>query len=402
MNRGNIKLENPECFTYGYRVPKEKLQKAIDTAILKLKNKADEYKDGYPSNFTTNCRYNLGPNNNWIHGMLTGCYLLAYEATGDRLFLDIAKYQLKSYEERIINNVGLDDHDVGFVYSPSCVAYYKITGDEYARDLGIKAASILYDRSYTEKGGFILRGAVAKNDASENSKWACRTMMDTMMNAPLFFWAYEITGDEKFKKAALSQCDTTNKYLIRADGSSFHHYQFELGTFKPLHGLTLQGNSAESTWSRGHTWAITGYPIAYRYAPEDYMLPLHRDVTYYYLNHLPEDYIPYWDFDFVSGDEPRDSSAGVTAVCGMLEAVKVMPYSDEEKEVLTTAAHKILNSVIDKYTTETGEEYDGLITGVTAARKIAKYPIEECALYGDYFYLEALVRLLKNDFNRYW
>ncbi len=402
MDRGNIQLERNERFIDGYRIPREKLKKALDCALKKLREKAFLYKDGYPSNFTANCRYDLGPNDNWIHGMHTGCYLLAYEATSDSFFLDIAKHQLKSYEDRIINDVNLDDHDVGFVYSPSCVAYYKLTGDEYAEKLGLRAADILYNRSYTEKGGFILRGAAAKNSAAEESKWACRTMMDTMMNAPLFFWAYEMTGDEKYKKAALSQCDITNKYLIRADGSSYHHYQFELGSFKPLYGLTLQGNRAESTWSRGHTWAITGYPIAYRYAPADYMMPLHRDVTYYYLNHLPEDFIPYWDFDFTSGDEPRDSSAGVSAVCGILEAVKVMPYSDEEKESLITAVNKILNSVIDKYTTETGEEYDGLITGVTAARKISRFPIEECSLYGDYFYLEALVRLLKSDFDRYW
>ncbi len=402
MIRGNVKLQKPELFTDGFEIPEEKLRKALDSAIMKLRNKAEKYKDGYPSNFTTNCRYNLGSNDNWIHGMLTGCYLLAYEATGDEFFLDIAKHQLKSYEDRITNDIGLSDHDVGFVYSPSCVAYYKITGDEYAKDLALKAANILYGRCYTEKGGFILRLAGAKNSLDPKCANGCRTIMDTMMNAPLFFWAYDMTGDEKFKNAALSQCDITNKYLIREDGSSYHHYQFELGTYKALYGLTLQGNSAESTWSRGHTWAITGYPIAYRYSHEKYIMPLHRDVTYYYLNHLPEDYIPYWDFDFMTGDEPRDSSAGVTAVCGMLEGAKTLPYSDEEKDILTTAAHKILNSVIDRYTTETGEEYDGLITGVTAARKIAKYPIEECALYGDYFYLEALVRLLKNDFDRYW
>ncbi len=402
MNRGNIKLQDPTLFTDGFRIPDDKLKMALNTAVNKLRKKAPEYKDGYPSNFTENCRYKLGSNDNWIHGMLTGCYLLAYEATSDEFFLDIAKYQLKSYEERIVNNINLDDHDVGFVYSPSCVAYYKITGDEYAKDLALKAAEILYDRCYTEKGGFIMRLAGAKNSLDPKHSNGCRTMMDTMMNAPLFFWAYDMTGDEKFKKAALAQCDITNEYLIRADGSSNHHYQFEIGTHKPLYGLTLQGNRDESTWSRGHTWAITGYPIAYQYSHMEYMLPLHRDVTYYYLNHLPEDYIPYWDFDFMTGDEPRDSSAGVTAVCGMLEAARVMPYSEEEKNIYITAAHKIMSSVIDKYTTETGEEYDGLITGVTAARKMSKYPVEECALYGDYFYLEALIRLINSGFNRYW
>ncbi len=403
MTRGTVKLQNPERFTEGFVVPKEKLEKALQAAVDKLNEKADLYKDHYPSNFCTeDCKYILGVNDNWIHGMHTGCYLLAYEATGKQIYLDVAKHHLKSYEQRIKEDINLSDHDVGFVYSPSCVAYYRLTGDEYAKELGLKAADILYDRCYTEKGGFILRGAAAKDSIKQEDSWASRTMMDTMMNAPLFFWRGQLTGEERFTKAALSQCDITGRYLIREDGSSNHHYLFELGSFKPLHGKTLQGNRDASTWTRGHSWGVIGYPIAWNYVPQDYMLPLHRDVTYYFLNHLPEDFIPYWDFDFISGDEPRDSSAAVIVACGLMEAVRVMPYSEEEKKIFTTAAHKIVNSVMDKYTTEKGVEYDGLLMGVTGARKNPRFPVEKCALYGDYFYLEALIRLLNPEWQHFW
>lgn len=403
MTRGNIKLQKPERFTDGYTIPREKLQKALDIAIKKLRDKAPEFKDGFPRGSSgSDYRYKLGPNSIWTHGLHTGEYILAYEATGDKFFLDIAKHQLKSYEQRMIEDEDLETHDVGFVFSPSCVAYFKITGDEYARDLALKAADILYDRTYTEKGGFILRGAEAKTSADEEAEWACRTMMDTMMNAPLFFWKGQYTGDEKFTNAALSQCETTDKCLIRPDGSSYHHFKFELGTFEPMYGVTFQGNRDESTWSRGHSWGISGYPIAYNYCPRDYMVPLHRDISYYFLNNLPEDFIPYWDFDFISGDEPRDTSAGVIAVCGMLEAARLMPFTEDEKKIYVTAANKILDNIIDKFTTETGEEYDGLLTGVTPARTMAQFSVETCGQYGDYFYLEALLRLLKPDWKRYW
>ncbi len=402
MIRGNIKLQNEERFKDSYRIPEEKLKNALNVVVDKLREKTEIYKEQYPSNYCIGFKYQLGPNNNWIHGMHTGCYLLAYEVTGDTSYLDVAKHQLRSYQQRIDENIGLDDHDVGFVYSPSCVAYYKITGDEYAKELGLKAADILYNESYSEKGGFIMRMAKGMNTSDERYLWACRTMMDTMMNAPLFFWKGQITGDEKFTKAALSQCEITEKYLIRRDGSSYHHYQFDLEKHQPLYGVTFQGNRDESTWTRGHSWGIIGYPIAWNYVPQDYMIPLHRDITYYFLNHLPEDLIPYWDFDYMVGEEPRDTSAAAITVCGMLEAVRVMPYTEEEKEIFTTAAHKILNNIIDKYTTETGKEYDGLMTGVTTARKAPNYPIEKCALYGDYFYLEALVRLISPNWNRVW
>ncbi len=402
MTRGVIKLQHPEKFTDGFTVPEEKLEKTLQAVLKKLKEKSSIYRDSFPGNKCIDYRYELTTNNNWIHGMHTGCYLLGYEATGDKEFLEVAKYQLTSYQRRLNENIGLDDHDVGFVFSPSCVAYYKITGDEYAKELAMKAADILYERSFSENGGFIMRFSVGKTTTDEKDKDRCRTMMDTMMNAPLFFWRGKMTGEEKFTKAALAQCETTEKTLIRADGSSYHHYQFEVGTHKPLYGVTFQGNRDESTWSRGHSWGMIGYPIAYNYVQEEYMVPLHRDITYYFLNHLPEDFIPYWDFDFDLGDEPRDSSAAAIAVCGMLEAMNVMPYSESEKKILLTAAHKIMNSLIDKYTTESGEEYDGLMTGVTAARKMPGFTVEGCALYGDYFFLEALVRMCRPEWSRCW
>ncbi len=399
--RGNVVLERKERFTDGFTLSREKVQKALDVITNKLKEKASIYRDGFPIS-SKNCRYTLEPNDNWIHGMHTGCYLLCYEVTGDTLYLDVAKHHLASYQKRIEEDICLDDHDVGFVFSPSCVAYYKLTGDEYARELSLKAADILYDRSYSERGGFIMRVADGMNTTDEKFLGCCRTMMDTLMNIPLFFWKEQMTGEKKFHEAALSQCAITERFLIRRDGSTYHHYQFELGSHKPLYGVTWQGNRDESTWTRGHSWGIAGYPIAYHYAPQEYMLPLHRDLTYYFLNHLPEDFICYWDFDYMEGDEPRDTSAAAIAACGMLEAARTMPYSEEEKGIFVTAAHKIIDSIIDHYTTETGEEYDGLLTGVTAARKLPQYPLEECGLYGDYFFLEALVRIHNPEWNRVW
>ena len=143
--------------------------------------------------------------------------------------------------------------------------------------------------------------------------------MDTLMNAPLLFWAGQETGRQEYLDAAMSQNKITAQYLIREDASSNHHYQFELETHKPLHGVTWQGYSDTSCWSRGHAWGVYGFPITYSYCKEPYLVDVHRDITYYMLNHLPADLIPYWDFVFVDGDQPRDSSAGVIAVCGMDE-----------------------------------------------------------------------------------
>ena len=119
------------------------------------------------------------------------------------------------------------------------------------------------------------------------------------------------------------------------------------------------------------------------------------------LRNLPSDLIPYWDYDFVSGTEPRDTSAAAIAVCGMLDMAEQLPKGSAQRIVYESAAAQIMEVLIDYYTTDIGVEYDGLIHSVTHA-KPQGIAIEECAPYADYFYLEALARFLKEDFIRPW
>ena len=65
------------------------------------------------------------------------------------------------------------------------------------------------------------------------------------------------------------------------------------------------------------------------------------------------------------------------------------------------AAAQLIESVIDKYTGDIGAEYDGLIHHVTHAKPQGQ-GFDECAVYGDFFYIEALARYLNPDFKKYW
>ena len=119
------------------------------------------------------------------------------------------------------------------------------------------------------------------------------------------------------------------------------------------------------------------------------------------LNHLPEDMVPYWDYDFMEGDEPRDTSASVVAVCGMNEMCRYLPDDAPQKAIFESAAGQLLDAVIDHYTGDIGTPYEGLIHHVTAGVP-QKIGINECAMYGDYFYLEALMRYKNPGWVRYW
>ena len=392
-----IVLSNPERFADAHVIAKSKLEAAADKATSKLKENAKKFGLGFPGTCSSDFRYITDINNNWECGMYTGCYWLAYEITGDDFFKSVAESHTESYKKRIDECIGMNDHDVGFVFSPSCVAQYKITGSEYAKELALDACKYFYENSYSKEGKFIIR-AFKGWDAG----YGCRTMMDSLMNAPLLFWAGNETGNKEYLTAAIDHNKTTMKYLIRDDASSFHHYQFDPKTAGPVKGITFQGYSDESCWGRGHSWGVYGFPIAYSYTGDKEFMEIHKNVSYYMLNRLPDDCIPYWDYIFTQGsDEPRDSSCATISVCGMNEMCRHLPDDAEQKKVFESASNQMLEAVIDKCTGDIGREYDGLICHVTHALP-QKQGIDECAVYGDYFYLEALLRYLKPDWKKYW
>ena len=401
MVKQQITLNNPEKFSKPHVIPREKLEEAAKRACAKLKNFAmthDILK--FPDTRSKNYKYDLRDDIEWWEsGMYTGCYLIAYKLTGDEFFKEVALAQLPTFRDRLEKRIGVNGHDVGFVFVPSCVAAYKLFGNEEAKKTALAALEFYFGNAYSKEGKFIIRAG----KSNWNTPYGCRTMMDSMMNASFLFWGGVETGNLELTKAGRDHTKTTETYLIREDASSFHHYLFDPATAGPVRGLTLQGNSDDSCWSRGHSWGVYGFPIAYSYCKEDFQKKVHKDITYYMLNHLPSDLIPYWDYDFGEGsDEPRDASAGVIAACGMLEMAKFLPDDAEEKAVFESAAAQLLEAVIDKCTGDIGVEYDGLIHHVTHA-KPQKQGIDECAVYGDYFYLEALWRYLKPDeFVRFW
>jgi len=385
-----ITLSNPERFAKPHVISREKLESAAKAACAKLKAFATKNPCAFPGTCSKNYKYVCAENENWEAGMYTGCYWLAYELTGDEFFRREAESHIPSYQRRLDEKTTLRGHDVGFPYMPSCVAAYKVTGNTEARKIALDTAEHFINNSYNTKGEYRYIKTTSY-----------RTMMDTLMNATLLLWAGAELGDEKYTVAGLNQSITTNKLLIRADGSSYHHCAFDPETGMPIECITWQGNRNDSCWSRGHSWGIHGLATAYSYTGADFLPELHKGVTYFMLNHLPEDMVSYWDYDFVDGDEPRDVSAALISACGMLEMAKLLPDSAEQKPIYESAAAQILESVIDNYTGDIGVEYDGLVHHVTHAKPQGQ-GIDECAVYGDFFYLEALARYLLPDFKRYW
>lgn len=86
---------------------------------------------------------------------------LLYEDTNEEKYLSALETLLRTFQERLDQNIGLNTHDIGFLYSLSTLAGYKITGNEKALELSVRAADCLMER-YCEKAQIIQAWAIWK------------------------------------------------------------------------------------------------------------------------------------------------------------------------------------------------------------------------------------------------
>lgn len=379
-----------ECYPEITRV---KLEEAYKKAVELVISNVDEFLYRFPDSNSKNNFYPRTENIEWTTGFWTGEIWLAYEATKNEKLKMTGNIQVDSFMERIKMKIDVNHHDMGFLYYPSCVKAYQLTGNERAKEAALKAADNLMMR-FQEKGQFFQ----AWGDINDENKYSL--IIDSLLNMPLLFWAFEVTGEQMYADKAKTHIKTVINHVIREDFSTYHTYFFNPVDGKPLKGVTHQGNRDGSSWARGQAWGIYGVATAYGYLKNKEYLDIFKELTAYFIENLPKDLIPYWDFDFYDGsDEPRDSSASAIAICGMLEMAQHLSAS--ESAYYISSAKKLLNALIEKCAVKSQKESNGLLLHGTYARgtktnSCSDRGVDECNTWGDYYYLEALTKCVKS------
>lgn len=387
-------IQNADPFMNLSKLTKEQCDAAIAHVLKQIDYNLETFTDKFPDIVSNNLVYSAADNYEWTPGFWTGMLWLAYEVSGDEKYRLAAEIQLNSFKKRADEQIGTETHDLGFLYSLSCVAAYKLTGNEEAKQTALRAAELLMTR-YLDQAGIIQAWG-----SLSNPKQRGRMIIDCLLNLPLLYWAAEITQNQAYFAAAATHVKQAAAYLIREDASSFHTYYMDVDSGAPLYGKTAQGFSDESCWSRGQAWAIYGFALNFIYTMDHELIDLTKKVTNYFINRLPDDYVCYWDLIFTTGSEVRDSSAAAIAVCGMMELNKQLSASDPHKAIYENAASSILMSLMDNYSTVSTPQSNGLLLhGVYS--KPGNAGVDECCLWGDYFYFEALVRATR-DWQLYW
>jgi unsaturated chondroitin disaccharide hydrolase len=387
-------LKRETLFSSPPKVDRDFWQNALAYCSDKIKNNIAVFKDNYPAPASVNGIYPLIQNTDWTSAFWPGMLYLAWESTGDGLFSQTGDSLIPGFRNRLDQGIETETHDLGFLYTLSCVAPWRLFGNTTARKTAIRAADMLL-RRYHEKAGIIQAWGNLGDPAQRG-----RIIIDCAMNLPLLYWASGETGDPRYREAAARHINTANRSIIRENWSSYHTYFFDTETGEPLRGNTAQGYSDDSCWARGQAWGIYGNALSYRYLRDPLLLETGRGLARYFLNRLPEDLTACWDLIFTEGTEERDSSAAAIAACGLLELSAALDPADPDRRFFENAALHIAASLVMSYTTQGIPESTGILLHGVYSKPDGK-GVDECTLFGDYFYTEALVRLCR-EWAPYW
>lgn len=380
------------------------LQSAIEAALTTVRRNIPAFGAKYPDDTARGARYPLRPaadgfaegaNRGWTTSFWPGLQWLGWEFSGDAAFRTAGLAHAADFARRVREEDDLETHDLGFLYTLAAVAPWRLLGDDESRDAALSAADHLM-RRFLEPAGIIQ----AWGDLSDPAQRG-RTIIDSLMNMPLLTWAFEQTGEQRYADAVRRHTTQLREHILREDDSTFHTFYWDAETGAPLRGATEQGAGDNSCWARGQAWGIYGFAINHVATGDPSLLEASWRCADYFLARLPADSVPYWDLVYGNGSgAPRDSSAAAIAVCGLFELAGIEP--DAARAALAdAAARRILDSLITGYLPTRPEDSDALLLhGVYDLPK--DHGIDEGNLWGDYFYLEALMRAVRPDWQRYW
>jgi hypothetical protein len=328
----------------------------------------------------------LVPPRDWTSGFFAGCLWLVYDFTRAEKWRTAAE----DYTARVEGIKDFTDHhDVGFMLGSSFGQGLRLTGNPAYHDVllqGAQSVSTRFDPAL---------GVMRSWDANE---WKYPVIVDNMMNLELLLWAAQRAGDSRLRELSVRHADQTLLNHYRPDGSSFHLVSYDPATGGIEKKQTVQGAADDSTWARGQSWGFYGFTMMYRMERNPRYLEHAQKIADFLINHprLPADKIPYWDYDAPDiPNEPRDTSAAAIMCSALIELSSFVP-PEKARSYLAVAEQQLRALSSSAYRAAPGENANFvLMHGV--GHNPGGTEIDVPLVYGDYYFLEALLRWQEAD-----
>ena len=320
----------------------------------------------------------------WCAGFWPGILWYDYEMTHNEAIRDEAEKFTSSLE--YLSKRPAFDHDLGFLMFCSYGNAYRLTGNPKFKQIILDTADTLATLYNPNVGTILSWPRNVKMLGGHN------TIMDNMINREMLFWASKNGGSKNLYDIAVRHAETTMNNHFRPDYTCYHVAVYDSITGKFIKGITHQGYADNTMWARGQAWAIYGYTVVYRETHDSRFLDFACKVTDVYLNRLPEDYVPYWDFDDPAiPNAPRDASAAGVVASALLE---LQNYCDSERAAKYRDAAVKMLATLSSPSYRSGAKRPSFLDHSTG-HKPAGSEIDASIIYADYYYIEALTRLKK-------
>jgi len=427
--------------------------------ILLIEEKVD-MKRGAPV-FTVNGQYTARGWTEWTEGFIYGAAILQYDATGDKECLEIGrKHTLKRMASHV-SHIGVHDHGFNNVSTYGnlrrLMVEGKLEGEAYEKhfyELGLKVSGAVQAARWTalpEGKGFI---------HSFNGPHSL--FVDTIRSLRSLMVSHQLghvlmgEGDRKISllARALEHIRATAHYSVYyGEGRDFYDLRGRTtheAIFNTNDGAfrcpsTQQGYSNMSTWTRGLSWAMVGFPeqlecldalpdedfatLGGKDFWKDICLKAAKATNDFFIEHTPVDGIPYWDTgapglahmgDYLSRPaepwndfEPVDSSAAAIGAQGLLRLGRYLRQngSEEEGNRYWQAGLTVLDRLLDDTYLSLKDDHQGLLlhsvyhrpNGWDNIPEGQKVPCDESCMWGDYHLRETalLVQRMLNQESYY-
>ena len=401
--------------------------------------------------FTVKGEYTSRGWTEWTQGFQFGCALLQFDATGDEQFLEIGRKATVGVMAPHLTHVGVHDHGFNNVSTYGNLLRLaqegKIPAGEWERnfyELALKVSGAVQGARWTQLNGE-LGYQYSFNGPHSLFSDTIRTMRALGLSHAL---GHRLMGEMdrpiNLLSRVLQHAETTARYNVYfGAGRDFYDVRGRVvheSIFNTNDGAyrcpsTQQGYTPFSTWTRGLSWILCGYPEELEFfdkLPEAEFEPfggkekivarfleVSEAVADFYLEQTPVNGIPYWDTgapglahmgDYLdrpaepfNDHEPVDSSAAVICAQGLLRLGKYhAEHGNAEKgRRYFQAGLTVAKTLFAEPYLSTEPTHEGILlhsvyhrpNGWDYIPEGQKVPCGESSMWGDYHAMELAVML---------
>ncbi len=386
----------------------EKLWQRSGEKILAIEKEYD-IAQGSPV-YTVKGQYTTRGWTEWTQGFQYGSAILQFDATNDEQFLAIGRKNTLERMAPHISHVGVHDHGFNNVSTYGnllrLMKEERIPFDEYEKnfyELALKISGAVQASRWTEiKNGGFIHSFNGPHSLFVDTIRSCRSLMVSHVLGHVF----QGEGDVPINLLgrALSHMNATAKYSVfygdgrdsyDVRGRTAHECIFNTKDGNYRCPNSQQGFSGFTTWTRGLSWAMLGFPeelelletlkdaeldaVGGRADIEKLMLKAAQATCDFYIENTPTDGIPYWDTgapnlhklgdyldrpaDPYNSYEPVDSSAAAIGVQGLLRLGRYLQQrgDSEPGRLYWQAGLTVLNTLFDELYISEEKQHQGLI-----------------------------------------